>query len=246
MLSADCSTCSAQCHTGQHLIWHRRIPDQATEVLRWWLESLPSAGGMLIKLEHRKLLPQQVITLTSAHESMHVVTPSLRYRLRVADLCHLGRSMSAKSSTCRSSEARPAGPMPPCRHGGLINHCLDWSEVRIAAAAEQHALPHVCLPYCAMFAHKPAVSAPHLTQARHRACRAVQHTGPHTMHLDDHHGAHSSRSVSCPGRGRLSQRCCLCPRARPHVHDVHGIRGACQADASPCRPPASCTRCHLS
>jgi len=29
-------------------------------------------------------------------------------------LCHLGRSGSVKSSTCRSSVARPAGPMPPC------------------------------------------------------------------------------------------------------------------------------------
>ena len=32
-----------------------------------------------------------------------------------AHLCHLGLSMSVKSSTCKSSEANPAGPMPPCR-----------------------------------------------------------------------------------------------------------------------------------
>jgi hypothetical protein len=31
-----------------------------------------------------------------------------------AHLCQRGLSRSVKSSTCRSSEARPAGPMPPC------------------------------------------------------------------------------------------------------------------------------------
>ena len=31
-----------------------------------------------------------------------------------AHLCHRGLSKSVKSSTCRSSDASPAGPIPPC------------------------------------------------------------------------------------------------------------------------------------
>ena len=41
-------------------------------------------------------------------------------------LCHLGLSGSVKSSTCRSSVARPAGPMPPWearkRKQGCLSH----------------------------------------------------------------------------------------------------------------------------
>lgn len=36
-----------------------------------------------------------------------------------ARLCQRGRSKSVKSSTCRSSEASPAGPIPPCAQQGL-------------------------------------------------------------------------------------------------------------------------------
>lgn len=35
-------------------------------------------------------------------------------RLIVSYLCHLGLSKSVKSRTCKSSDAKPAGPMPPC------------------------------------------------------------------------------------------------------------------------------------
>lgn len=41
------------------------------------------------------------------HSCSHCQLPS-------TDLCQRGLSMSVKSSTCRSSVARPAGPMPPC------------------------------------------------------------------------------------------------------------------------------------
>ena len=44
---------------------------------------------------------------------------SLRRHCMHADLCHRGLSKSVKSSTWRSSDARPAGPMPPCN---IIHH----------------------------------------------------------------------------------------------------------------------------
>ena len=37
--------------------------------------------------------------------------------LCTAYLCHRGLSKSVKSRTCKSSEARPAGPIPPCDTG---------------------------------------------------------------------------------------------------------------------------------
>lgn len=66
------------------------------------------AGDSMCKCLTRLLLLMMPPEATADAISDH------RQRLALGPhLCHRGLSKSVKSRTCRSSDARPAGPMPP-------------------------------------------------------------------------------------------------------------------------------------
>ena len=64
--------------------------------------------------------------------------PGLARHCSSAHLCQRGRSKSVKSSTCRSSDARPAGPMPPCRQSTRMPAEQQGCLGRLKAAQPAH------------------------------------------------------------------------------------------------------------
>lgn len=87
-----------------HLCWLAAWPQGARERCRRASRTCPCC--------HPSSPPLELCCIPhAAHCPSHAALPCPRF---APHLCQRGFSKSVKSSTCRSSEASPAGPMPPC------------------------------------------------------------------------------------------------------------------------------------